>query len=186
MPSVARPAEVRVVVYGDRLVAHHLDELGFRAVEARPAMEEIYLTILDIVDEIFDSQGARGGDAPWQPVSPTWLERKVRLTGEPRILHFHHKLRESVTKFRHPDQYARVQRDKVVFGSRLPYAEVHQKGGKRFHATKKSATLVGADNVEHSEWIGEGIPQRQYIKFTGQDARAFGREVMRFMMGAFH
>lgn len=172
--------QFRITVYGERKVAHDIDELANRMVATRPAIEEIYLTILDIEDEIFDSQGARGGDPRWAPVSPQWRKRKTSLGGDPRILHFRHKLRESVTQYRHPDQYVRLERDKIVFGSRLPYARIHQKGEKKFGGERGLA--LGIKNQQVA--LGEGVPKREYIKFTDADAKAFAREVSRYIMKA--
>jgi phage gpG-like protein len=175
------PQQFRIVVYGAREVAEDFGELAKRVVHTRPAMEEIYLTMLDIEQEIFEKEGARGGDMKWAMLSPAWRARKIKMGGDPRILRFRGRLEASVTHYRHPDQFIRLDKDKIVFGSKLPYAKVHQKGSKHLGKTGRLVEGIGGVTV----FLGEGTPQRKYVKFTNQDAKAFAKEVSRYVMKAF-
>jgi phage gpG-like protein len=140
------------------MAAIDLRSLGTRALRARPAMEEIYLTVLDIVEEQFETQGRRGGEE-WTPIDDVWLARKLREGRDPRILHSTGHLRASVTQYRHRSQYVRIEDHKIVFRSQTPYADVHQFGGARFGRPD--------------------IPKRQFVKFLKRDQQAFAKEILK-------
>lgn len=154
--------QFRIVSFGTRQAQARLTDIGNRAVNARPAFEEIYLTILDIVDEIFDSQGSRGGHDPWLQLTPGHLRFKAKRNKDLRILHMDGLLRDSVTKPRHPDQFLRITKDHIQFKSKRPFADVHFKGQKKSHR--------------------RGVPARPFIFFTEADRRAFAREILRHLI----
>lgn len=104
---------------------------GFRAaaaagVDVSPAMEDISVEMMAIEEQVFNSQGRRGGGS-WKRDSIEWLTRKQRLGLDPRINHATLELRDSVTI---PDAYGQIKRvgsHSLWFGSDLPYAEVTQR-----------------------------------------------------------
>lgn len=120
--------------------------------------------ILEIEDEIFESQGQRGGRAGWEPLSVGWINWKVNHGKDYRILHMDRHLRDSVSRYRHPSQFARLTKDKILFKSKLPYAEIHQKGS-------------GVVPIGFSE-----VPKREYIYFTKTDAMAFASEIKKHIV----
>lgn len=131
--------------------------LGEQADNMRPAMEDIYMTILEIEDEIFRSQGTRGGREGWLPDSLAWTQEKYRRGLHPGTLQAEGLLRDSVTRWRHPLQYARIEKHKIVFKSQRPFADLHQKGEG-------------------------GMPKRQFIYFTKQDALGFAKTIKDHIM----
>jgi phage gpG-like protein len=168
--------QFRLVTYGVREIADDLEALGHRAINTRPIMEEIYLTILDIEEEIFDTQGIRLGGLKWPAITLQWRFAKAKRGADPRILHASGRLRDSVTKYRHPDQHVRIERDKIVFGSKLPYAKIHQTGSDQF--------FDEGGRVEGGLAISGGLPQRKYIGFSQQDKANFTRGIERHIMKA--
>lgn len=160
----------RVVVYGMDALQLHFSEAVNRTYDMRAAFEEIYLTALDIIDENFDTRGARGGNKPWEMLSFQYIKYKAReYPGHATdILEAAGDLRRSITTPNHPNQYKRVERDKVVFSSLVEsidgyrYGKVHQRGSKKAN-----------------------IPARPYIRFTEADATAFGKEIKAHVMKAF-
>ncbi len=151
--------EFRVVTQGTRLIRLKLVRMTERAEHAKPAMNEIYLTILDIIDETFEKEGARSGLPRWAADTVRWEVKKIKLGLDPRILRATGELHESMTTYRHPLQYVRVENAKVVINSKLMRGKVAQKG-----------------------YAKGGIPARPYVRFTKMDSHAFGREVMRYIM----
>jgi phage gpG-like protein len=156
--------DFRIVVFGDKHAASRLEGIAANAANTRPAMEEIYLTILDIEEEAFDNEGARSGFTRWHKLALATVVYKVKRHLSPAILEETGRLRTAMTTFRHPDQYSRIERDKIVFSPRLPsipYGRIHQFGG-----------VAG----------GSLIPARPYIRFSETDKQAFGRELLRHVM----
>lgn len=151
-----------VVTYGTKVVEQYLKGVAVNARDIRPALDEIYVTILDIEEEAFEKEGARSGFPPWEPLTLSTVLRKLKRGGDPRILRETNDLMRSVTRFRDRQQYARIERDKIVFSSRRPFARVHQEG--------KSFTISGR-NID--------IPARPFIRFSQTDSEAFGREILR-------
>jgi len=153
------PLLFKIVTYGEEKAAINFEQMGLRAFNARPAFERIYLRMLDIEQEIFEREGNRG-QAPWEILTLTWLSEKVEQGLDPRILHATGRLRRSMTTFRSPDQYTRIERSKIVFASKRAYAITHQKG-----------------------WPSSGIPQRRFVHFTKIDQREFAIEILNHIRG---
>jgi phage gpG-like protein len=148
------PVDFYFVTQGERHAASVIESMGVQAANLRPALEEIYLTALDIIDETFDKEGERGGFPHWEMVAWQTSQEKARKGQDPRILRATGLLHESMTQYRHPLQYSRIERYKIVLSSRLVRGVVHQRG---------SAT----------------VPARPYVRFTETDAAAFAREILR-------
>lgn len=148
-----------IVSSGALRAAWRIQGLARQAANVRPAMEEIYMMILDIEEEIFQSQGTRGGREGWTPLSLGWQRKKFsdESIGHVGILEYTGLLRDTVTRWRHPMQYTRIERSKIVFRSQRPFADLHQKGKG-------------------------GMPQRQWIYFTKQDAMNFAQEIKDHIM----
>lgn len=161
--------QFRIITFGAKHAATTLTDIGNRAVNARPAFEEIYLTILDIVDEIFDTEGERGGHEPWLGLTPGHLRFKRKRNKDLRILREDGDLHASVTQFRHPQQFLRIGQDHIQFKSKVPFADVHYKGQKKKGVGSRTPG-TGAFN--------RGIPARPFIFFNEQDRRAFAKEIL--------
>lgn len=153
-------------VYGTNEAAEHIAGIGQNALNARPAMEQIYLTILDIEQEAFEKEGARGGFSKWQRLAISTVIRKVKRGMPSSILRESDKLMNAMTTYRSRDAYTRIEKDRIIFQPKMtkdaiPYGRIQQKGGR----------AGGAD-----------IPARPYIRFSKQDSAAFGRELARHVM----
>jgi phage gpG-like protein len=157
--------QFKIVTQGASHAASVIEHMGERAANPRPALEEIYLTALDIIDENFEAEGARGGHARWADNLLTTLIWKARKGYDPRILRATGELKESMTTFRHPEQYSRIERYKIVLSSRLLRGKLHQRG---YGVVQKGGGRTA-------------VPARPYIRFTQGDARAFAREIARFL-----
>lgn len=155
-----------VVTYGVKQAEQHLEQIASRTVNARPAFEEIYLTILDIEHEAFDNEGARSGFSKWTKLTINTIIHKAKKSLSSHILQESERLYGAMTTYRSPDAYVRIEKDKIVFAPKLPYGRIHQKGG-----------ITGGFTA------GSVVPARPYVRFSQTDANAFGREIMRHVMG---
>jgi phage gpG-like protein len=157
------------VTQGTRHAELTLQEIGGRALNARPAFEEIYLTALDIIDENFDTEGGRGGQEQWAALTLSTIIWKQKRGLDPRILRATGELHESMTTYRHPLQYSRIERSKIVLAPRLLRGKLHQKGYGVPYAHGFSGFGVSE------------VPARPFVRFTDSDAKAFAREILRFV-----
>lgn len=118
---------VDIDILGEKQVARRFDLMAGRAVDMRPAFERTADVLADATKKQFDSQGkqASGG---WQPLKAATVRRKQSAGLDPRILHATLRLRRS---FERGDTNSIVilQADEMRFGTRVPYAARHQRGG---------------------------------------------------------
>lgn len=185
----------QVVVFGEKHAASVLEGIADRAANARPAMEEIYLTILDIEDEAFANEGARSGFPRWANLSMATILWKAKHKYHPAILQATGLLREVMTTYRHPGAVVRISALEITVQPKLtvvPYARIQQKGGR----TKMTQGKGPGGKVAVGRYEGRGgnkgrvkfarqytnIPARPYVRFSEADATAFGKEVMRHIM----
>lgn len=175
--------ETRITIYGEKHAARTLEGIGDRAANARPAMEEIYLTILDIEEETFEKEGARGSFPRWVENSFATIEWKARHRYHPAILRATDKLRTAMTTYRHPDAITRITGLQIQFQPKLtaiPYGRIQYKGGKVQNTG--SFKMKGARLTGNLKIVAGAIPPRPYIRFTELDANAFAKEIMRHLM----
>lgn len=149
---------LRIQVHRTEIIKRRLRGMGDNAMNAAPAFDRVADMMLGIMSKVFDSQGRRGGGS-WRRLTTDWLSRKREAGLDPRILHATGDLRKSVTVRGANDQIIDISKDKLVFGSQLPYAE-------RQH--------YGDDH----------IPARPYIdKFTENDLRRMKQVLAAHVVG---
>lgn len=159
--------EFRIVVFGAHAAKEYIEGLGTQAANARPAFEEIYMTILDIEQEAFERQGARDGFPRWAPLAPATILWKIKRKLRPEILRATDRMMKAFTTYRSPDMVTRIEKDKIVFtpkSSAIPYARVHQEGYVDENSRRGS--------------YGE-LPPRPPVRFSKSDQAAFAREIVR-------
>lgn len=142
-----------------------IEGLGRNARNPRAALEEIYLTVLDIIGETFEAQGARGGFPRWARLQLSTVVDKATRGADPRILFDSSELFESMTTYRHPLQQVRIDNSGITLAPRLARGRIHQKGAKGL-GTRGQAEL----------------PARPFIRFTESDRQAFAREILRHLV----
>jgi phage gpG-like protein len=152
--------EFTIVSTGTEVAASFIEGMGTRAAAPRPALEEIYATVLDIIGETFDDEGARGGFPKWADDTEQWIYEKARHGGDSRILRDTGELFHDATSFRSSGMYTRIERDRIILTPRTVKGKVAQ---------------VGTTDGSH--------PARPFIRFTYDDQQAFAREILRHIMG---
>lgn len=134
-------------VHGDKLVSRKLVRFGNRAIDAAPAFRLIADDMRHYETERFDS----AGNGTWAPLEASTIAQKARKGLDPRILHATERLRRSLTSDHAPDQELIITPAFMVFGSKVPYAQFHQKG--------------------------EGVPTRKPLGFTEGQKRQILRRL---------
>jgi hypothetical protein len=111
---------------GIQRVSRRFNRLGAAAVNMAPAWEEILQYFFYIEDEVFTSQGRRGGGS-WAEDTPEWLAQKARLAWDPRINFATWALYDAMTVLGAPGQIIEEDGPTFRFGTDLPQAGPSQK-----------------------------------------------------------
>lgn len=145
-------------VAGDRQVNRELLRIGRYAGDATPAFAAIGDYLIEETKLQFATQGghASGG---WRPLKPVTLDRKRRLGLRLAILQETGALLDSLTQKGDANMLFEPSRDQLLFGSKLPYAEVHQ-----------------------NPKPGNPLPRRRPIELTEQARRNVVRVLQRWVM----
>jgi len=134
---------------------------GMRAANnMKPALELVADDLMEVIDINFGSQGRRGGGS-WKQLDPYTVERKLHEGELPLILIATSALRDSMTLRGDPNMDLRVSRTEVSLASKLPYANVQDKGGGR-----------------------SDLPARPFATFLDSDVRHWARLCEDYLMGA--
>jgi phage gpG-like protein len=145
----------RISVYGVNHAEQTFDNIGDNAANIRPALEEIYLTMLDIEQELFEKEGARGGPR-WAKLDIDWLKWKIKRGFSPEILRWRDNLYYAMTVYRSRHAFVRI--------------------------TQEAITLRPINEVYHYHMTGTStMPKRTFVRFTQQDKDAFAREISRHL-----
>lgn len=113
-------------IAGEKQVSREILRVGKRATDMRPALNVIADFWMDETRQNFDSEG-RHASGGWKPLKPATLRRKQQKNLDPRILRATGALFKSLTVRRSRGSLLRVTKSELLYGSRLPYAAVHQR-----------------------------------------------------------
>lgn len=126
---------------GIREVEVKFDRIGVAAGNATPAMELVADYMLLAENEVFDSQGRRGGHS-WRELTFGWLARKWREGLDLRIGHATLFLRRSVTVRGAFGQILEVGPHTLRFGSGFRYAETQQRNRPFIQLTPEDRVAI--------------------------------------------
>lgn len=114
-------------VAGDRQISREILRVGEHAADAAPAFSAIADYMMGETAEQFATEG-RHASGGWAPLKFSTLREKEKAGfGSRGILERTLALEDSLTRRNDPNQVLEIQPDSLVFGSRLPYALVHQR-----------------------------------------------------------
>lgn len=163
------------VQFGFKEAARNYERMGARAIDVSEVLDELVDDITEIEEIIFNSEGRRGGGM-WRRPTPAWRRRK----DDPRTLHHSRALRRSVTYRGDPNNLVKIdgRQGVLIFGSKLPYALVHQRGSK---------PRGGGFFIKGGGRAGPNIrtPQRKFIKFTKGDRQRFSKKIAKYLAFEF-
>lgn len=153
------PLEFSVKAYGVERISSRFRGTAKKAMNTRPAMQQVLRRLVEIERAIFDSQGNRGGGS-WKALSPGWQKRKAQMGKDPRKLRMDGRLYRSLTSLQSSNMVRDIRNGELDFGSRLPYAARHQFGDSH-------------------------IPARPYLKFTKRDVEEITLIIMAYLEESF-
>lgn len=112
-------------VAGDKQISREILRVGERAGNVTLAWPAVASLFREETQLQFDTEGqyASGG---WKPLKPETLRRKRAKGQDERILRASGDLFASLTQRNDLNQIVEMRPTEFVFGSRLPYAGVHQ------------------------------------------------------------
>lgn len=120
---------VRIVfeVAGDRQINREILHIGEHAGDAAPAFSAIADYMMNETAEQFATQGQHASDG-WAPLKFSTLREKQKAGfGSRGILERTLALEDSLTRRKDPNQVLEIRPDSLIWGSKLPYALVHQR-----------------------------------------------------------
>lgn len=130
------------------------DVLAENLSDLRPVWPEIELQFYRAELAQFNSEGARGG-ARWQALSPKYAKRKAKIAPGKPILELTGRLKRSLTAIGGADAVRIAEPLSLTLGTKTPYAEFHQRGGRK-------------------------LPQRKPINLTRDDYGKFISRIYRY------
>lgn len=128
--------EYFIEAFGIKQISTRFERMGFAAISAEPAMQTIADVMFRIFEQIFNSQGRRGGGS-WKRDSPEWLQRKVDMGLDPRIGHATLALRGAFSVRDAEHQKLDVTHTLVNLSTDLPYAGTEQRNRPFVKFTKR-------------------------------------------------
>lgn len=142
--------------------------LGARALDLRPAMDEIGAMLMTSTDLRFERQVDPDG-TPWTPNAPSTAKRKAKL-GRELVLQMSGRLRGSITR--------QAESNSVTVGANLVYAGIHQRGGTIDRAAsvrqiyRKFVETKGKGGAVHRELLPGFVKKKQSNFETSHDVGA--------------
>lgn len=144
-------------VFGDVQFARDLLRFGDRAMDMRPAFDEIHRSFLAIERRQFESEGQFSGS--WAPLKEGTVAAKNRQGLDPRILHATLSMRRSLTSPTHANHVYWATMDEAFMGSKDPKVKFHQFGTKRNLPRRRPVELT---KVHRARWVK--ILQRHLVE----------------------
>lgn len=144
-------------IAGDKQIERELLRVGRYAGDATPAFAAIGDLMIAETQKQFATEGhhASGG---WKPLKAATLDRKRRHGLRLQILQETGALMNSLTEKGDGNMIFEPSRNQLVFGSKLPYAEVHQ-----------------------NPRAGNPLPRRRPLEFTEQTRREIVKTLQRYI-----
>lgn len=144
-----------VKALGLQRVELKLSRMGKAAEMNLPVKRMILRDMRRIMKVTWESEGRRGGGS-WTQESEDWSLRKAKMgRGNRGILVLTGRLRDSLIRQKHPDQIAEIIGNTIRFGTRVPYAGVHQKGDpKRNIPARPFFTFTKYDRLRWADMLG--------------------------------
>ena|SRR5215831_2559237 len=111
-----------------RILAEKMFDSSKRAMDTEPIIQLIALDMMEITNTQFTSEGRRGGGS-WKRLAPSTIRKK----GSSQILQDTGKLIDSLTVPGHGLQILNIGFNEIEYGTRRPWAFVHQHGSRDGH-----------------------------------------------------
>jgi hypothetical protein len=153
---------VRIIfeVAGDVQLNRDILRVGARARDMSPAFGRVADLWIEETAVQFATEG-RHASGGWKPLKQTTVDAKRRAGLRPEILRAHDALMRSLTSPTQtdPNMVLTIKPDELDYGSKLPYAEVHQ-----------------------NPKPGNPLPRRRPVEFTEKTRRDTIKILQRFLI----
>lgn len=158
---------MRVIVrsFGEKQINREILGIRERALDMRPVFKVVLKMIYQFQKELFDSEGASGGEGKWAPLAESTVKKKANRRvppgqGDPRILHDTRVMRLSLTAPNQLGSRWSLQKGMITFGTDIPYAQFHYEGTSR-------------------------MPERRPVSFNEEQRVLVVKEIEHYIMGGF-
>lgn len=140
-------------------------EAGLR--DLNPAWEDVRNILLAFVKKHFDSQGSYPEGKEWRPLSEAYARYKARVAPGQPILRFRDRLYGSLTEADHADQIFRRSPDRMEWGTKVPYAIIHQTGSLKVSNRPPKRVVLPAPSKVEGERIADAFLAHMLRKAQG-------------------
>lgn len=123
-------------VDGETLINRRLLRVGAYARDASPAFAAIADLLMEETKAQFATEGSHASGG-WKPLQPATVAEKARHGMRPEILQRTGSLLDSLTVKGDSNMILEIHPDSLTFGSRLPYADIHQKGSPKTNLPRR-------------------------------------------------
>jgi hypothetical protein len=131
---MAQGFAIRLNVLGEEQINRRFMRVIARATSFAEPFEVVHDYLTRVSDKQFESEGSYSHH-PWEALRQSTIDRKardqnpaVRANAE-RVLHATERLRNSLTQQGNPDMVHKITPRMMVYGTKVPYGEVHMKQG---------------------------------------------------------
>lgn len=155
--------KIELFAHGELQINRRMMRWSHRAGNLTEVFASVAEYWMEVERELFYSEGA-SGNHPWAKLSESTIDSKESRGLEPGILRATDKLYESLTSGLVDDEtrHRVITPQTLIFGSKLPYARMHQKPGSRARYPQRRPIDLNESNkvitmkmVQY--WITRGI-----------------------------
>lgn len=147
------------------MIKVEIDTLSFEAVmngleaglrDLTPVWPDVRDILIAFVKQHFATQGAYVSD-PWRPLSPAYARWKAKHAPGKSILRFRDRLYGSLTEANHAEQIYDATPDRLEWGTRVPYARIHQTGSLKMQDRPPKRVVLPAPTRAEGERIADAF-----------------------------
>lgn len=157
---------VEFEIFGDKQIDREFLRFNQRASDIRPVGEALHADFLKIEELQFSTEG-RYGSGGWHILALSTIRKKTFAGLDRRILHATLALRRSLTEEHGEGTIREIQTDGFRFGTRIPYAQYHQRG---------TSVVIRGDNMIPA------MPRRRPVEFPAARRTSWVKVIQRFIV----
>lgn len=157
------------------MIKVEIDTLGFERMLAgietglrdlTPVWADVRDILVQFVKKHFDTQGGYVGQQ-WRPLSPAYAAWKEAHAPGMAILRLRDRLYGSLTNKGHGDQIFRATPDRLEWGTKVPYARIHQTGSLKVANRPPKRVVLPVPTREEGERIADAFLAHMLRKAKG-------------------
>lgn len=135
--------------------------------DLNPVWMDVRDILIAFLKKHFQSEGAYPEGGAWKPLSPAYARWKEKHAPGKPILRFRDRLYGSLTEADHEDQIFRRTPDRMEWGTKVPYAIIHQTGSLTVTNRPPKRVVLPAPSKVEGERIADAFLAHMLRKAQG-------------------